>query len=179
MSAVSSNFIKNYFLEKMISARLYFLKQQGELLDFFERMQSVEKLLIILPRDRAEEVYARQFVNRIHEVFQGAKFSTLDVGSLRKSDVNWLGVPNAQFLTKIQEEKFDLVIDINSHHDHLCTFLGVFTNAPLRMHVTEGKFDKFYNIHIRSESQVRGDVRFKNMINYLDRIRHMSKQKAS
>jgi hypothetical protein len=179
MSSTSTNFLKNYFLEKMISTRLYLLKNRGEVTDFFDKIRSVNKLLVIIPRDRAEEVYARQFVTRIHEVFEPAKFSTLDVCSIRKSDANWLGVPKNAFLTKLQDEEFDLVIDVNSHHDHLCTFLGVFTNAPLRMHVTEGKFDKFYNIHIRSEPSTRTEIRFKNMINYLAKIRKMSKLKAS
>ena len=179
MSSSSTNFIKNYFLEKMISTRLYFQKNEGELTDFFDKIRAVNKLLVIVPRDRAEEVYARQFVTKIHEDFEPAKFSTLDVSSIRKSDANWLGVPNSAFLSKLQDEKFDLVIDINSHHDHLCTFLGVFTNAPLRMHVTEGKFDKFYNIHIRSEPSTRTEVRFKNMINYLAKIRKLTKLQAS
>ena len=179
MSTSSSNFLKNYFLEKMISTRLYFLKNQGDVTDFFERIKSVKKLMIIVPRDRAEEVHVRKYISRIQEIFQSAKFSTFDVCSLRKSDVNWLGVPNNSFLAKIQDENFDLVIDINSHHDHLCTFLGVFTNAPLRLHLTEGKFDKYYNIHIRAESSAHTKARFKNMINYLAKIREMSKLKAS
>ncbi len=179
MSSTSNNFLKNYFLEKMISTRLYFSKDKGQLTDFFERLQAVEKLLVILPQDRAEEVYVRQYVSKIHEIFESAKFSTLDVCTLRKSDINWLGVPNNTFLSKIQDENFDLVIDINGHHDHLCTYLGVFTNAPLRLHLCEGKFDKFYNIHIRAGDNARTDARFKNLINYLAKIRKMSKRKAS
>ncbi len=163
----------------MIGTRLFFLKNRGEETDFFEQLQAVKKLVIILPRDRAEEVYVRHYVSKIHELFQPAKFSTLDVCSLRKSDVNWLGVPNSAFLSKIQDEKFDLVIDINGHHDHLCTFLGVSTNAPLRLHLCEGKFDKFYNIHIRAEVGAHTDGRFKNMIAYLARIRKMPKLQAS
>ena len=101
MSTSSSNFLKNYFLEKMISTRLYFLKNQGDVTDFFERIKSVKKLMIIVPRDRAEEVHVRKYISRIQEIFQSAKFSTFDVCSLRKSDVNWLGVPNNSFLAKM------------------------------------------------------------------------------
>ena len=173
MSAASSNFIKDYFLEKMLSTRIYFLKQQSEVTDFFDSIKSVKSLLIIVPRDRAEEVHVRKYSTRIHELFKPVKFSTLDVCSLRKSDVNWLGVPNNTFLSKIQDEKFDLVIDLNSHHDHLCTFLGAATNAPLRLHLAEGKFDKVYNLYIRSNKDTRSEMKYKNMINYLARIRQM------
>ena len=173
MNESSSNFIKDYFLEKMLNARLYFLKEKPELTDFFERVKHVKNLLIIVPRDRAEEVQARKYVSRIHEVFKPAKFSTLDVCSLRKTDVDWLGVPNKTFLDKMKSENFDLIIDLNSSHDHLCTYLGAFIEAPLRLHITEGKFDKVYNLHIRAGDTNGMESKIKNMINYLTRIRQM------
>ena len=175
MNGTSSNFIKAYFLEKMLDTRLYFLKEKPELTDFFDRVKNVKNLLIIVPRDRAEEVLARKYVSRIHEVFKPAKFSTLDVSSLRKSDVNWLGVPNNSFLDKMKSENFDLIIDLNSTHDHLCTFLGAFIEAPLRMHISEGKFDKVYNLHIRAGNTNGIESKIKNMINYLTRIRQMDR----
>lgn len=175
MNGTSTNFVKDYFLEKMLNARLYFLKENPELTDFFDRIKQVGNLLIIVPRDRAEEVLARKYITRIHEIFKPAKFSTFDVCSLRQTDVNWLGVPNKSFLEKMKSENFDLIVDLNSHHDHLCTYIGAFIAAPLRIHVSEGKFDKVYNLHIRS-GRINGmESKFKNMINYLTKIRQMGR----
>ena len=171
MSQISSNFLKNFFLEKMISTRLYFVRDSRDITDFFTALKSVKKILVILPRDRAEEVMSRKYISQIHDIFKPAQFSSLDIHSLRKSDVNWLGVPNNSFLSKIKSENFDMILDVNSYHDHLCTYLGVFTNAPLRMHLCEGPFDKFYNIHIRSEQNSSIERKYKNLIKYLMKIR--------
>jgi hypothetical protein len=172
MNPISTNFIKNFFLEKMISTRLYFVRDNSDITDFFTAVRSVKKILVILPRDRALEVMSRKYVSQIHDIFKPAQFSSLDIYNLRKVDVNWLGIPNNSFLSKIKNENFDMILDVNSYHDHLCTYLGVFTDAPLRMHLCEGQFDKFYNIHIRSEQHTSIEKKYKNMIKYLAKIRH-------
>ena len=167
----SQNFIKNYFLEKLVEARLFFLKQKSGLTDFFEEVRNVKKILIILPLNKSEDVVAREYLPQIQKVFGKAKISTLDLSTLRKTDTNWLGVPNHKYLANIQSEKFDLLIDLNGHHDRLCAYLFALTAAPMRLHVSEGKFDKIYNLQFRIPGGAPLISRYQNMVSYIDLMR--------
>ena len=171
MESNSQNFIKNFFLPKLLDARLFFIKQRGDLTDFFVEIKNVKKILVILPIDRAEEIVAREYLPGIKEVFDKAKVSTLDLSSLHRIDTNWLGVPNQKYLSKIEDEKFDLLLDLNGHHDRLCAYLCALTAAPMRMHISEGKFDKIYNLHFRIPGGAPLGTRYQNFLTYIRRMR--------
>jgi len=171
MEMQSQNFIKNYFLEKLLDARLFLIRQKADLTDFFEKVKNVQKILIILPVDRAEEVNARKYLPQIQHVFGEAKVSTLDLSTLRKIDTNWLGVPNQKYLANIQKEEFDLLLDLNGHHNRLCAYLCALTAAPMRLHISEGKFDKIYNLHFRIPGGAPLSSRYQNLLTYLDKMR--------
>jgi hypothetical protein len=171
METKSQNFIKNYFLEKLLEARLFFIKQKSDLTDFFEEVKKVKKMLIILPIDKSEEGVAREYLPQIQKVFGRAKISTLDLSTLRKTDTNWLGVPNNKYLANIQGEDFDLLLDLNGHHDRVCAYLCALTAAPMRLHVSEGKFDKIYNLQFRIPGGAPLSSRYQNMLAYIDLMR--------
>jgi len=163
--------VKNFLLEKLLDTRLHFTKEKSQITNFVQGIRSVKKVLIILPRDRAEEVKARKYLNALFKVFEKVQISTLDIFNLRRIDVNWLGVPNQAYLNRIRSEKFDLTIDLNSYHDALCTYLTGLIEAPLRLHLMEGKFDKIYNLHIRSRVTSPIEKRYQNLVNYLAHLR--------
>ena len=171
MDIKSQNFVKNYFLEKLLEARLFFIKQKTDLTDFFEEVKKVQKILIILPIDKSEEGIARGYLPEIQRVFGKAKVSTLDLSTLRKIDTNWLGVPNQKYLANIQGEEFDLLLDLNGHHDRLCAYLCALTAAPMRLHISEGKFDKIYNLHFRIPGGAPLSSRYQNLLAYIGRMR--------
>lgn len=174
MGIYSPNFIKNYFLSRLLDTRLYFIKEKTGMTDFFRGMQTVKKVLVILPRDRAEEIVARKYYSGLFNVFDHAQVSTLDIFNLRRIDVNWLGVPNHAYLNRIRGENFDLVIDLNTYHDILCTYLTALIEAPMRLHLVEGKFDKIYNLHIRTSGESTIEKRYQNLVNYLSHFRPKS-----
>ena len=163
--------IKNYFLDKLLETRLLFIREKSQITDFMLQINSVKKVLIILPRDRADEVYARKYLTQIRQLFKGTRISTLDTFSLRKIDTDWLGMPNQSFIKKLQDEKFDLIVDLNSFHDRLCTFLGAKTGAPMRLHVMPGRYEKIYNLQFRVHKSASMDVRYRILINYLAQFR--------
>jgi hypothetical protein len=163
--------IKNYFLGKLLEARLFFIRKHTAITDFFDQIKSVKKILIIMPIKKKDNRLAQKFMPQIRKIFDSAKISTLHIKSLRKTDTNWLGIPNSAFLNKISEEKFDLIIDLNSYHDRLCTYLSALTESKMRVHLTEGKFDKIYNLQFRTNSDDTTITRYNNMLNYLSIMR--------
>jgi hypothetical protein len=178
MDIFSPNFIKNFFLEKLLTAYLQLMREKKEITNFLERFQSVKKVLIILPRDRAEEIMARNYVSKFRKIFRSTHISIFDIFNLREKDVSWLGVPNTFFITKFRDEKFDLLIDLNSYHDTLCCYIGALIGPPLRIHFSHGKYDKIYNLQINLDTQLTLESRYKNFIEYLARLRN-SESKVS
>jgi len=171
MEIQSPNFIKNYFLEKLLSTRLYFIREKSEITNFLEQIKEARKILIILPRDRAEEIIARKYLPEFHKIFKPARVSTLDIMNLRDSDVNWIGIPNNFYMSKITNQHYELILDLNSAHDTLCSYLAAMIKAPLRIHLVQGKYDKIYNIQIRSDNDTSLEGRYGNFLNYLRRMR--------
>lgn len=171
MVTYSPNYIKNFLLSRFLNTKLFFMREKSDITNFPENLKNVKKILIILPRDRAEEVNARKYIPELKKIFESCRISKLDIFDLKENDRNWLGAPNKFYLTKIKNENFDLSIDLNSNHDILCTYLTAKTGAPLRIHLAQGKFDKIYNIQIRSEFSSSLHARFKLMISYLATLR--------
>ncbi len=171
MEIRSQNFIKNYFLERLLDARLYFMKDKGNETDFLEAIRNIKKILVILPINRSDEINSRKFIKTIQSELGKVKISTLDLTTLRKSDTNWLGVPNHQYLTNIQSEDFDLMMDLNNYHDRVCVYLGALTDAPLRVHASRGKFDKIYNLEIRTSGDSNLNERYQSILTYLSQLR--------
>ena len=70
-----------------------------------------------------------------------------------------------------QKGEFDLLMDLNRHHDRICAYLGALTEAPLRLHASRGKFDKIYNLEIRTLGDSSLDDRYQSILAYLARLR--------
>jgi hypothetical protein len=172
MDFITPNFIKNYFLEKLLNARLHLMRENKEITNFIEGIRVVKRILIILPRDRANEIIARKYLSGLRKIFKATQISTLDIINFREDDVNWLGLPNNFYISKFRDQQFDLLIDLNSYHEPLCSFLGAKIAPPLRIHFSRGKFDKIYNMQIITDSRESIDVRYKNFFDYLSRIRN-------
>jgi hypothetical protein len=173
MEVNTHNIIKKYVLQKLLDTRLYFIKEHTRITNFFEEIKRVKKILIILPIEKSEETLATEYLPHIRRVFGGAKISTLDISTLRRSDTNWFGVPNNLYLSNIQNENFDLLIDLNGHHDRLCAYLGALTAAPMRLHLALGKFDKIYNLQIRVPGHASLNARYETMLSYIARMREV------
>ena len=170
------NFIKNYFLEKLLNTRLYFLKNKSELTEFIGKIKNIRKILVIVPRDRAQEVIARNYLAKIKSAFPGSKISTLDIFNLRKTDVNWLGVPNEQYVDRFRKEKFDLLIDLNTYHDTVCSYLCALIETEIRLHICEGRYDKIYNLHVRTNSNTSLERRYNELITKLGNLTETIRQ---
>jgi len=163
--------LRNYLRDKLLETRLFFTREPNQITDFFKQINDLNKLLIIVPRDRAEEVFVRKYLLQIRNIFKGTRISTLDVFNIRDYDTNWIGMPNQHYVKKLRNEKFDLIIDLNSHHDQLCTYLCLCTTAPLRLHLVQGKYDNIYNLQLRVGESVSMDSRFRTLISYLSLMR--------
>ena len=171
MEIKSQNFIKNYFLELFLDVRLFFIKQKTDMTNFFEDIKKVKKILIILPVDGAEEIISREYLSEIKRIFGKAKVKTLNLSTIRKNDTNWLGIPNQKYLANLQSEEFEFLLDLNGHHDKMCAYVCAHANVPMRLHISEGRYDKIYNLHFRVSENASLHSRYQNFMNHIGRMR--------
>jgi len=160
-------FVKNYLLERLLVNRFFLAKQKNEITDYSRQLSEAKKILIILPVIYQNVQLINDFKSNLADAYPKSSISTFGITSLRKSDMNWLGVPGKEYLIRLREEKFDLLIDLNEQQDRVCTYLSALSNAPMRIHFSEGKFDRIYNLQIRTEITAPLNVKIQTLINYL------------
>ena len=161
--------VKESVLGKIINFRLKMIAQQDRAYDFSEQLGKTEKILIIIPSGNEYSVTMQNFIKKIGHIFKKSKVSTFVNSSLRKNDLNWLGVPNDSYLKVIRDEQFDLVVDINTKQDKISSYLCALSGAPMRLNLTSGDFDHLYNLHFRIKDISKSlEERLQNMISYLE-----------
>jgi hypothetical protein len=167
--------IKNYLLDKLLVNRFFLAKQKNEITDYSRQLSEAKKILIILPVIHQNVQLINDFKTNLANAFPKSSISTFGITSLRKSDMNWLGVPGKEYLNRIREEDFNLLIDLNEDQDRVCTYLSALSNAPLRIHFSEGKFDKIYNLQIRTDINVSLNTKIQTLTNYLIKFSKIEK----
>ena len=161
--------VKESVLGKIINIRLKMISQQDRTYDFSVQLGKTEKILIIIPSGNEYSVTIQNFIKQIGQIFKKAKVSTFVNSSLRKNDLNWLGVPNDQYLKVIRDEQFDLVVDLNTKQDKISSYLCALSGAAMRINLASGDFDHLYNLHFRIKDLSSSiEEQLQNMISYLD-----------
>lgn len=161
--------VKESVLGKIINFRLKMISRQDRAYDFSEQLSKTEKILIIIPSGNEYSETMQSFIKQIGKIFGKARVSTFVNSSLRKNDLNWLGVPNDQYLKVIREEQFDLVVDINIKQDKVSSYLCALSGAPMRINLASGEFDHLYNLHFRIKDVSKSiEERLQNMVSYLE-----------
>ena len=115
------NLIKNYLLDRLLVNRFFLSKQVNEITDYSHQLSKVKKILIILPVIHQNVQMENDFKRNLAQAFPKSSISTFGITSLRKTDMNWLGVPGKEYLKNLREEDFDLLIDLNEQQDRVCT----------------------------------------------------------
>ena len=171
--------IKQSVLDKIINFRLKVISKQDRAYDFSEQLAKTKNILIIIPAGNEYSELMQSFTQRIGRLFKVARVSTFVNSSLRKEDLNWLGVPNEKYLRIIRDEQFDLVLDINTKQDTISSYLCALSGAPMRINLTSGEFDHLYNLHFRVKDASKStDERLQNIVSYLEFLLNNKSVKA-
>jgi hypothetical protein len=153
-------------LTRFLDFRLKKLHEKENIYNFSHELKKVKKILVILPSKDEYTETIQSFVKRLTEIFEKARVSTFVDSSLRKTDISWLGVPNEQYLKSIQDEQFDLVIDINIVQDRICAYLCALSGASMRLNLASGEYDFIYNLQFRADPQKKLNEQLNNIISY-------------
>ena len=162
------NLVKKAILGKFLNFRLKMMTNQERTYDFSFELNKVEKVLVILSAQDEYSEPIQTFIKKLNSVFPKARISTFVSSSLRKEDLNWLGIPNEQYLKIIRDEQFDLVIDANGEQDKVGSYLCALSGAPMRLNLASGEYDSIYNLHFRSSSEKKLEERLANILSYFE-----------
>ncbi len=143
------NPVKELFLKRYLNLRLKLIRHGERAYNFAEELKKVKNILVLLPVGHEYEQASQDFLKQLGHIFPRGRVSTFVKSTLRKNDLNWLGVPNDAYLKVIQDGQIDLVIDLNQPQDRIVSYLVALSGAPLRLNLAEGEWDENYNLHFR------------------------------
>ncbi len=112
---------------------------------------SIQRVLVIMPRDLRLIEAAHEFINQLREQFPYWQVQIFDVDKLPPEKLNWLGVPRKGYVREIKNQQYDMVIDLNQQVDWLITYLAVMSGAPYRVHL-ESANGEFFNIQFKANA---------------------------
>ncbi len=128
------------------------LKKIQHAMSFPLHATSIQRVLVIMPRDLNLMEAAHQFINRLRETFPFWDVQMFDVDKMPKEKLNWMGVPSKEYIQELKNRQYDMIIDLNRQTDWLITYLTVMSGAPYRVHV-ENEDGSFFNIQVKTGTQ--------------------------
>lgn len=164
--------LKRKLLAKYLMFRMRRFKESKNQQNFKKDIQSVKNVLLVLPAVADKPTAIQNFKAELYKIFGDVKLSSFEKQSLRKSDCNWLGVPNETYIRNFQDHDFDLAIDLNLEPDILSTFLTVTSGAALRINIFSGSLDEMYNLHVRTSGQKTMIERMNTTLDYLRKFKN-------
>ena len=81
-------------------------------------------------------------------------------------DVNKLHLPSKRINDKLDQMRFQTVIDLNRRENLFCRYIINRINAPYKMGFVTGNPDKFYNIQVINKNS-EAENSYKNLLNCL------------
>ena len=82
------------------------------------------------------------------------------------SDVSKLNLPSKRISDKLEQMRFQAVIDLNRQENIFCSYVTNLIKAPYKMGFVKGNPDKYYNIQVINRS-TDAENSYKNLLNCL------------
>ncbi len=166
------NWFKAILTNRFIRRKFSRLNLNAAVENFPELVKRVGRILVILPSSTSLESGSNIFTSRLYDLFGEVQVSTFNRTSLRETDVNWYGLPSDRYLENIRSEKFDMVIDLNSTPDYICSYLVALSGARLRLNLISTEYDQAYNLHFRSDRKQNPQELTKNILEQLKKLKN-------
>ncbi len=160
---------------KYLNWRLKRFKEPDETLNFQDVLKNLRHVLIILPDYWDLEAIQDIFIKPLYEIFgEQVKISTFEKKNFRQEDSTWLGLPKKQYLQMFQSEKLDMIIDLSEPQDRFTKYVCGLLQAPLKISLESGPFDRLYNLSIRAKAADSPQQRVQLALKYFRDIKNLS-----
>ncbi len=163
----------------------YFFKQSP--VSFATALNQARSMLVLLPHQVDSFSSVFNHLSPLETVFTDLKtffllpFSTqgfistlkaYEVIPLKKNDLGWSGLPKRNFVNRLRNYGFDITLDMDLSKNFFNAYLGLLSNARVRIGI-KGKWDSpFYNLELALPSHlVYLDQQYDSMIRILKNLR--------
>ncbi len=141
------------------------LKKSQQAMSFPLQATSIQRVLVIMPRDLRLIEAAHDFINQLREQFPYWQVQIFDVDKLPPEKLNWMQVPRKEYIRELKNQQYDMVVDLNQQVDWLITYLAVMSGAPYRVHL-ESEDGQFFNIQFKANASTP----FEGLVNTFSRL---------
>lgn len=130
-------------------------------------LMSTKRILVCLPNGLRELTMIKQFLPTLSSLFKSSDITLLTSPGLRVADIfprrgfnvvtpdvsqlTWAGLPKKTFISQLQKEKFDLILDMNLERSPFTS--AVLLQFPEAIRIGRGNHlgEPYYNLEIKSK----------------------------
>ncbi|RKX22848.1 MAG: hypothetical protein DRP35_00905 [Candidatus Zixiibacteriota bacterium] len=142
-------------------------KVETTVFNFPSALDNPKNILVCLPCSLRELTIVKEFLPIITEMFKNAKITLLPTPGIKVSDMyprkgfiilsptsdqlTWAGLPKKNYLTNLQSNKFDMILDLNFEESSFIS--GILLSFPDALRVGKGNHlgKSFYNLEIKTK----------------------------
>ena len=173
--------VKNLLIWK---GKLFF---KPKLFSFINDLSQAHSMLILLPHQTESFSSVFNHLSPLENIFSDLKISYLlpfssqgfvssfknhDVISLKKEEMGWWGLPKGGFTRRLRDYRFDISLDLDLSKNFLNVYLGLISEAKVRMGVQKKAGPPFYNMELIIPSHLLYlDEQYDSIIKILKNLR--------
>ncbi len=137
-------------------------------INFPIRANTIEKVLIILPRKLELLDRADSFIQSLRKAYPNWRVELFDIDKLSKTDLNRAKLPRQEIVNKLRNARYHFVLDLNDSAEPIAAYITLMTEARYRLHLQSGG-SFYYNIayHPQSFDQY---IFYESLLNYLRKL---------
>ncbi len=139
----------------------------SEILDFPGVLTKPKQILVCLPGNLRQLTFVKQFLPTLTELFKPAEITLLSMPGIKIADIfprkgfhiltptsdqmTWSGLAKKNYLKLLQENKFDLLLDLNLESSYFTS--SILLGFPKAVRIGRGNHlgEPFYNLEIKTK----------------------------
>jgi ADP-heptose:LPS heptosyltransferase len=147
-------------------SRLHFRHNHDRIMNFTDALRRSRRALVIFPESSLDGEMASTFLRyllrkfssermmvviRDDQLFAMASAPPLKTLTYSVRDINKWFVPRRELLQRMENNNFDVALDLNLNFSLTSAFLCKASNAPLRISFVKKNSDQFYNFQVKTK----------------------------
>ncbi len=156
--------------------------------EFPAALMQPRNVLVCLPAGLRELTLVKQFLPTLKEMFKGSNFSLLAMPGIKVHDIyprkgfqilsptsdqlTWSGLPKKNYVKMLQEQGYDLLIDLNLAQSSFTS--SILLSFPQAVRVGRGNHrgEPFYNLEIKTKYLRDERNIYRSMFDMLGVLKH-------
>ena len=163
-------------------ARLQGFRRRRKQMDFAGVYSHARSALFIIPDDDGHQSQVIDVLRKAQLQFQGNALTIVMTGSsgklsgklkqclmvpVRDDQLNFFFLPKRNLITRLQEQRFDVIVDLNFSVTPLAASICAVLDAPLKAGFTSPRSDVLYNFQLHSAVEREPKARYEQLLRTL------------